>query len=82
VEAETAVEMKCDRCGREFKSEHSLLTHIGIAHGEEEHLIEEERLRTCYLKLKRMLDLKMYTVDDTKYVLTCPPGSRPSDRTE
>lgn len=63
------VEMKCARCGREFKSEHGLLTHMGMAHGEGGHSTEEERLKTCYLKLKRMLDLKMYTVEDMKYVL-------------
>lgn len=61
--------MKCEKCGREFKSEHGLRTHLGMVHVEEEHPSKEKRLRTCYLKLKRMLDLKMYSVEEMEYVL-------------
>jgi hypothetical protein len=71
---------KCDKCGKEFKSEHGLLTHVGIAHrgapkevprkspGEMEPL-EKERLRTCYLKLKRMMDTKVFNLAEMDYIL-------------
>lgn len=61
-------DIRCDKCGKEFKSEHGLLTHIGIAHRMRERL-EKERLRTCYLKLKRMMDMKIFNLAEMDYIL-------------
>lgn len=75
---------KCDKCGKEFKSKHGLLTHLGMAHRREEsqdqekpekpeeprgESLDRERLRTCYLKLKRMMDTKVFNLAEMDYIL-------------
>lgn len=63
-------ELVCEVCGKKFKSEHGLLTHTGMAHGKEEHEpSEKERLRKCYLKLKRMMDTKVFNLAEMDYIL-------------
>lgn len=63
-------ELVCDVCGKKFKSEHGLLTHTGMAHRTEvQEPSDKERLRKCYLKLKRMMDTKVFNLADMDYIL-------------
>lgn len=63
-------ELVCDICGKKFKSEHGLLTHTGMAHRKvETEPSDKERLRKCYLKLKRMMDTKVFNLADMDYIL-------------